>query len=258
MTLGDMSLDGQQIEAVVACEDIQLVLASAGSGKTMSLLAKIEYLVRKLKIAPAQILVVSFTKKTVAELIERCAIKNVDIQTFHSLGNKILKTVSTIEQGTRSLVDDAELSHFLRRKVIDHCRENDDFARIFNDFVLFYFACPKSPGATNSFREKIIFNRLYLRSALICERASLNKDEQLIANLLAIHDIKYERHQQCYRTRVKYRPSFSFCDEYYIDAVDISKGGASFRGRQYLKEIKWRREFHKRNHSKYFEAKSYF
>ena len=40
-------LDRQQIEAVVACEDAQLVLASAGSGKTMSLLAKIDYLNRE-------------------------------------------------------------------------------------------------------------------------------------------------------------------------------------------------------------------
>ena len=86
-----MRLDSQQVEAVVACEDAQLVLASAGSGKTMSLLAKIEYLVCRLHIRPTDILVISFTKKTVAELIERCAISDVEIHTFHGFGNSILR-----------------------------------------------------------------------------------------------------------------------------------------------------------------------
>ena len=76
------TLDPQQIEAVVACEDAQLVLASAGSGKTLSLLAKIEYLAHELRIPPRQILVISFTQKTVAELKERCRFLVAHLMTF--------------------------------------------------------------------------------------------------------------------------------------------------------------------------------
>lgn len=91
MRAAGCDLDRQQIEAVVACENAQLVLASAGSGKTLSLLAKIEYIVEKLKIHPDEILAISFTKKTVDELRERCSVKGVEFRTFHSLGKSILE-----------------------------------------------------------------------------------------------------------------------------------------------------------------------
>ncbi len=123
-----MRLDRQQIEAVVACEDAQLVLASAGSGKTMSLLAKVEYLVCQLHIKPEQILVISFTKKTVAELEERCAISGVEIRTFHSLGNTILHKNG--ETGT--LISDEEAYSFLNQsKYITKLGETPELLRTF-------------------------------------------------------------------------------------------------------------------------------
>lgn len=84
-------LDPQQIEAVVACEDAELILASAGSGKSASLLAKVNYLVRDLGIPAEQILVIAFTRKVVVELQERMKESGVEICTFHSFGNKIIR-----------------------------------------------------------------------------------------------------------------------------------------------------------------------
>ena len=115
---GGFPLDRQQIEAVVACEDAQLVLASAGSGKTMSLLAKIEYLNRELHIAPEEILAISFTKKTVDELAERCEIKGVEFRTFHGLGNSILRGSGREFRG-RKLITEAETTRFLKTKISD-------------------------------------------------------------------------------------------------------------------------------------------
>lgn len=223
----------------------------------MSLLAKVEYLVNVLKIAPPQILVISFTKKTVAELIERCAINDVEIQTFHGLGNKILKTTATAEQGMRRLVDDDKFAKYLREKIILRCNKDEKFARVFNDFVLFYFSCPHSPGAANSFSGKIMFNRSYLGAALLRSHAICNKDEQLIANLLTIHGIDYDYRKQYRHAKTHYCPSFSFGDR-YIDTVDVLKNGKSFRGRQYLNEIEYRRALHAKNRTEYFEAKSYY
>ena len=117
MLLGDCRLDRQQHKAVIACEDAQLVLASAGSGKTMSLMAKINYLVERLHIAPSQILVISFTKKTVAELRERCAHPDVEIRTFHGLGNSLLQFVEHDGLASRRLLSEAEALAFVRRYV---------------------------------------------------------------------------------------------------------------------------------------------
>ena len=116
---GGFPLDSQQIEAVVACEDAQLVLASAGSGKTMSLLAKIEYLNRELRIPADEILAISFTKKTVDELAERCEIKGVEFRTFHGLGNSILRQSGREFRG-RTLISEAETAQFIAQQKPDY------------------------------------------------------------------------------------------------------------------------------------------
>lgn len=88
-------LDKDQIAAVVANEDAELILASAGSGKSASLLAKVNYLVQTLKIPSKDILVIAFTRKVVKELNERMKGSGVEICTFHSFGNKIIKSLKT-------------------------------------------------------------------------------------------------------------------------------------------------------------------
>ena len=86
-------LDPEQIAAVVACEDAELILASAGSGKSASLLSKVNYLVRDLKIPAEEVLVIAFTRKVVKELQERMKGSGVEICTFHSFGNKIIQNL---------------------------------------------------------------------------------------------------------------------------------------------------------------------
>ena len=88
-------LDKEQIAAVVASEDAELILASAGSGKSASLLAKVNYLIQNLKIPAENILVIAFTRKVVKELNERMKGSGVEICTFHSFGNKIIKNLKS-------------------------------------------------------------------------------------------------------------------------------------------------------------------
>lgn len=86
-------LDKEQIESV---ENIgnQLVIAGAGSGKTLSIVGKIKYLLEIKKVDPSEILLLAFTDKVVNELKERIGkiTKNkIDILTFHKLGLKIFR-----------------------------------------------------------------------------------------------------------------------------------------------------------------------
>lgn len=57
------SLDYQQQKAVVVDEDNNLVLAGAGSGKTLTISGKVKYLVETKGINPQEILLISFTNK---------------------------------------------------------------------------------------------------------------------------------------------------------------------------------------------------
>ena len=58
------SLDDQQRMVVVSDEDHSLVLAGAGSGKTLTIAGKVKYLCEEKKIKPEEILLIAFTKKS--------------------------------------------------------------------------------------------------------------------------------------------------------------------------------------------------
>ena len=59
-----------------------LVVAGAGSGKTLTIIGKIKYLIEIKKIKPSEILCISFTNETVNNLINKVGYK-IDCFTFH-------------------------------------------------------------------------------------------------------------------------------------------------------------------------------
>lgn len=84
------SLDKQQRDAIVCLEDNTLVISSAGSGKTSTIIGKARYLLDIRKIVPSKLLIVTYTRKAASELYERLGIDDVECSTFHSLAVKIL------------------------------------------------------------------------------------------------------------------------------------------------------------------------
>lgn len=78
-------LDGQQRRSIVSEEDNCLVVSSAGSGKTSSIVGKVEYLIEIKKVDPTRILLISYTNKAAAELTERMGIDGLRGYTFHKL-----------------------------------------------------------------------------------------------------------------------------------------------------------------------------
>ncbi len=89
-------LNEQQCAAVTAPPGPALVIAGAGSGKTRTLTYRVAYLIEN-GVAPANILLLTFTNKAAREMMDRVAalIPN-DLSTlwggtFHSIGNRILR-----------------------------------------------------------------------------------------------------------------------------------------------------------------------
>ena len=78
-------LDQQQRRAIIADEDNVLVVSSAGSGKTSSIVGKVKYLTEVKHVAPENILLISYTHKAAAELTERAGAKGLRGYTFHKL-----------------------------------------------------------------------------------------------------------------------------------------------------------------------------
>ena len=88
------SLDKEQRKAVITNEENILLLAGAGSGKTLTIIGKIRYLIEVLKVDKKDILCISFTNDCVNSLKESL-LKNynydIDVFTFHKLSLNILK-----------------------------------------------------------------------------------------------------------------------------------------------------------------------
>ena len=164
-------LDPQQITAVVACEDAELILAPAGSGKTASLLAKLNYLTDTLQIPPEDIIVIAFTNKVVAELKNRVKQTNVEIRTFHSLGNKIVK----VKFPNHHLITDRETRQFFRRTIKQLHRTEPSYANLYDDYL----------NANNLHDEVTIFLNLITYSAKN-QKSDATALEELFISILGL------------------------------------------------------------------------
>ncbi len=90
-------LNDKQRTAVTTTEGPVLILAGAGSGKTLALTRRIAYLIKEKKVSPFNILAITFTNKAAQEMVNRMAkflgegIKLSWMGTFHRQCVKILR-----------------------------------------------------------------------------------------------------------------------------------------------------------------------
>ncbi len=90
----NIKLDENQRRIILTDEKYTMVIAGAGSGKTTTISAKVNYLIEKRKIKDDEIIIISFTNQAVQELKNRINIDfkhNIEITTFHKLGYQIIK-----------------------------------------------------------------------------------------------------------------------------------------------------------------------
>ena len=89
-------LDKEQRIAVITDECASLIVAGAGSGKSLTMVGKIRYLIERKNIKEDEILCISFTRDASSNL-EKNIKKNynydVKVYTFHKLSLEILKSI---------------------------------------------------------------------------------------------------------------------------------------------------------------------
>ena len=85
-------LTDEQAEAIATDENVTLVLAGAGTGKTSVIVGKLAHLVRDRGVSPEEVLVLAFNRKAAREIRERLPgeLKGAYVSTFHSLGYRII------------------------------------------------------------------------------------------------------------------------------------------------------------------------
>ena len=148
------SIDEQQRNAVVVDEYSNLIIAGAGSGKTLTILAKVKYLVEKKGVDPKNILLLSFTRKTVDELNERLEDLGLATRatTFHKLGNSLIKQFRPVAPG---VTNENTLINTIKRYLKNAIYDDSDALSAFIQYVACYMNIPDDIEAYESLGEKL-------------------------------------------------------------------------------------------------------
>ena len=123
------SLDIYQRKIVIDNSDSLLVVAGAGSGKTLTIIGKIRYLIEKKGVNVNDILCISFTNETVNNLKQRIGY-DIDCFTFHKLSLTILNDFGY----NYNIVDDSLLDY-----ITDEFFESIIYDNNLISYVLEYF-----------------------------------------------------------------------------------------------------------------------
>jgi len=283
------SLDNQQRRAVIVDDINNLVLAGAGSGKTLTIAAKTKYLVETKAIKPKDVLLISFTKKSSEEMEERIAKKlNVDIQvkTFHKLGLDLIvqkyNKRPEIQSNLGSVIDE-----YFNQTIYT----NKKYLYMIVEFFAYYLQIPKEVDdfeSLESYHEYqmsldyetlmskasvsgyIDHNKVNMRN----EKETLQRErvksfeELMIANFLFLSGVKYE-YERVYpyespdKTKKRYRPDFYLSDyDIYIEHFGINEAGecpqySEVEAEKYQQDMAWKRAFHKDNQTTLIETYSH-
>lgn len=90
IVINGYELDKDQVKAVISKRKNILVLAGAGSGKSLTIIGRVKYLIHELNVNPKDILCISFTNDAVDNLKKDLNEKEVDVMTFHKLALKVI------------------------------------------------------------------------------------------------------------------------------------------------------------------------
>lgn len=278
------SLDDQQRQAIITDEYSNLIIAGAGSGKTLTILGKVKYLVEKRNIDPSKILLLSFTRKTVEELNQR--LRNLGLKTkattFHKLGYDYIKY---FQKNPPAVANENLLYQTIKQFLKNDILYNDSALRSFIQFMACYLNIPEENDAFDSLGEKldikngIDFETLkskYYANTSGSRRISKNKldtfsgervksvEELMIANFLFLNGVNYEYEKPYPHGDHMYRPDFYLADyDIWLEHFGIDKHGrakwlSEFQEKQYLKSIHKKRAKHHLYRTKLLETYSWY
>ena len=274
-------LDNQQITSIITDEFSNLIIAGAGSGKTLTILGKVKYLIEQKNVKPENILLLSFTKKTVDELNER--IKNIGLDaqatTFHKLGYDTIKQNS---ENFLALTNDNTLSNVVKEYLTNEIFDNAQALEAYIVYLACYINIPEENDSFDSLGEKLDTEKgsdfQTLKSKCEPELNKVSKavldtiqgekvksvEELTIANFLYLKGIKYEYEKAYPHGNVMARPDFYLTDydiyleHFGVDENNRAKWLTPFNEQKYVEGMELKREAHKKYNTKLIETYSYY
>ena len=212
-------LDPQQREAIVSLEDNVLVISSAGSGKTMTTVGKVRYLIDVQHVPAEKILLITFTRKAAESLSERLGEKKLKCRTFHKLALDIISDVT----GEKPTITPQDFSLQVYHKLLD---ENPFFKDAIADYIIRSRYSMRNQFEYSTLQDYMQDRQKYGIQAFFKDMRGKpvfckSDEESQICDFLGAHGIKF-RYEEDYEYDTKdedhrqYRPDFSI----YIDCPD--------------------------------------
>src|SRR5690606_38810770 len=262
--------------AIITDEYSNLIIAGAGSGKTLTILGKIQYLIQKKNVKPNHILLLSFTKKTVEELNQRLRQLELGIEatTFHKLGYDILKRhLSNIP----AVTNENTLGNVIKKYLKEDIFKDPAALQSYIEDVACYMNIPEESDSYKSFGEKIDDEKGIDFHTLKSKCEPLNKiakdklntlqgervksvEELMIANFLYLNGIAYEYEKPYPQGTGMYRPDFYISDyDIYLEHFDVDQNNKAawlepFYEQKYIDEMALKRETHRLYQTKIIET----
>lgn len=127
-TLFEYSLAEDQRKAIITDDDYNLIIAGAGSGKTSTLIGKVNYLIEKKGINPNEIVAISFTNAAVDNFKNKLKNDNVKCTTFHRLRKVILGKSIFCDKGLLETV----IRQYLSEEILKDEKRLTQFVELFS------------------------------------------------------------------------------------------------------------------------------
>ena len=257
-------LTDEQTRAIATDEDVTLVLAGAGTGKTAVIIGKIAHLVRNRSVSPTAILALAFNRKAAIEIRERLPpdLQGATVSTFHSFALQVISqsrtapTISTLAQ------DDFAYAKALDA-IIDQMKADPELSRTLVDFIA---------GSPTDYIEPFDFDTPadYERYVHDNELRTLNGElvksfeELTIANFLCESGIRYQyeapyEHDTASNQYRQYQPDFHLLDhDIYIEHFALNHNGQPPPGwTGYADGVAWKRSLHRQHQTRLIETYSW-
>ncbi|MDE2891490.1 MAG: UvrD-helicase domain-containing protein [Chloroflexota bacterium] len=246
----------EQAEAVATDEDVTLVLAGAGTGKTAVITGKVAHLIANRAVAPERILVLAFNRQAAAELRERLqpGHAGVDVATFHSFARRVVAQRQLASSISPLAEDDLQLRRLIDQTLESLLRDPEQGSAL-RQFILYHLG--EYRAAHDFERPSDYFEylqRIELRT-LQGERVK-SLEELKLANFLALHQVRY-RYEAAYpvptatTAQRQYQPDFYLPEhDLYIEHFGVDRRGEppphwpEAEREEYRRGIEWKRAIH--------------
>jgi len=276
-------LDKQQRTAVVTDDDNNIVIAGAGSGKTTTIVGKVNYIIERYNIDPNEILLISFTNKSASTLADRIDIDGVEAKTFHKFGKDIIVKA---EARQPSIFDETQFSPLLTKYFTELIKDQNYLHKV-TDYFTEYLKPPKTQFEFNNKGDYIQYIkdknfRTYKQvevkgSGGLTYNMEVVKsiEECKIANFLLFNGINYKyefpyEHDTATEKFRQYKPDFTIIQDditVYLEHFGISRNGnvpswfssdgIRSASEKYRDDMNWKRETHNKFETLLIETYSY-